>query len=71
VGFATLQYQYSINIFKTVGEMRAIFGIHIAQVYVKYGINIEGIEDDLATILPIEDNETKKMRIKRTVNNWG
>ena len=42
--------------------MRAIFGIHIAQLAVKYGINIE---DDLVTILPAEDKEARK---KRSVN---
>jgi hypothetical protein len=50
-------HQYSVDFFTALGEMRAIFGIHIAQLCVKYGINIE---DELATILPVEDNETKK-----------
>ena len=52
------RYQYkpiSSDIFTALGEMRAIFGIHIAQLCVKYGIDIE---DDLARILPIEDIET-------------
>lgn len=43
------------DIFTSLGEMRAIFGIQIAQLCVKYGIDIE---DDLATILPIEDDGT-------------
>lgn len=34
-----------------LGEMRALFGIHIAQLSAKFGIDIE---DDLATILPPE-----------------
>lgn len=50
------------NIFSALGEMRAILGIHIAQLSVKYGINIE---DDLATILPVEDKEAEKKRIKK------
>ena len=49
------RYPFREDIFTALGEMRAIFGIHIAQLCVKYGIDIEG---DLATILPIEDNET-------------
>ena len=49
------RYPFLGDIFTSLGEMRAIFGIHIAQLCVKYGIDIE---DDLATILPIEDNET-------------
>jgi len=56
------RYPYRGDIFTALGEMRAIFGIHIAQLCVKYGIDIES---DLATILPIEDNEPKKRRIRR------
>lgn len=56
------RYPYRGDIFTALGEMRAIFGIHIAQLCVKFGIDIEG---DLVTILPIEDNETKKTRIGR------
>ncbi len=48
--------------FIALGEMRATFGIHIAQLCVKYGIDIEG---DLETILPVEDSEPKKRRIRR------
>jgi hypothetical protein len=50
-------HHYSRNLekfFTALGEMRAILGIHIAQLCVKFGIDIEG---DLATILPIEDKE--------------
>ncbi len=42
-----------------LGEMRAIFGVHIAQLSVKYGIDVE---DELASILPIEDNENKRSK---------
>ena len=35
-----------------LGELRGVFGIHIAQLAVKYGIDIE---EELASILPIED----------------
>ena len=34
------------------GEFRAILGIHIAQLAVKYGVDVE---EDLASTLPIED----------------
>lgn len=39
-----------------LGEMRAVFGIHIAQLSVKFGIDVE---DQLAVILPpeIEDSD--------------
>ena len=35
-----------------VGELRGVFGVHIAKISVAYGIEVE---DDLATILPEED----------------
>ena len=38
--------------FAALGELRAVFGIHIAQLAVKYGVYVE---DELASILPIED----------------
>ena len=38
--------------FAALGELRAVFGIHVAQLAVKYGIDVE---DELASILPIED----------------
>lgn len=56
------RHPFPEDIFTALGEMRAIFGIHIAQLCVKYGIDIEA---DLATILPIEDSEPKKRRIRR------
>ncbi len=40
--------------FAALGELRAIFGIHIAQLCVKYGIDIE---QELASILPMADNK--------------
>lgn len=36
----------------SLGELRAFFGVQIAQLAVKYGIDIE---EELASILPIED----------------
>lgn len=50
------------EVFTTLGELRAVFGVHIAQLAVKYGIDIE---DELASILPIEDEEIKPDRAKR------
>jgi hypothetical protein len=40
-----------------VGELRGVFGIHLAQIAAQYGLDIE---DELASILPIteEENET-------------
>ena len=40
--------------FAALGELRAIFGIHIAQLAVKYGIDIE---NELDSIMPIEDDD--------------
>ena len=37
-----------------LGELRGVFGIHIAQLAAQYGVDVE---DDLATILPAADEE--------------
>lgn len=37
-----------------LGELRGVFGIHVAKIAVSYGIDLE---DDLATIVPVADNE--------------
>jgi hypothetical protein len=39
---------------QALGEMRGIFGIHIARIAAQYGLDVE---DDLAKILPYNDNE--------------
>lgn len=36
-----------------LGELRGVFGVHIAQIAAQHGLNVE---DELATILPIEDD---------------
>lgn len=47
------RFQYrEFETFAALGELRALFGIHVAQLAVKYGIDIE---EELASILPIED----------------
>lgn len=51
--------------FAALGELRAIFGIHIAQLAVKYGIDIE---QELASILPVEDDEISKPKVRRKFN---
>lgn len=43
--------------FAALGELRAVFGIHIAQLAVKYGIDIE---ESLASILPIDSSEERE-----------
>jgi hypothetical protein len=48
-----------------LGELRAVFGIQIAQLAVKYGIDVE---EELASILPIEDKEDKRLRVRRKTN---
>ncbi|MBA7647738.1 hypothetical protein ES703_55517 [subsurface metagenome] len=42
------------EVFAAFGELRAVFGIHIAQLCVKYGI---GMEQELASILPMVDDK--------------
>jgi len=44
--FATWQFDSAL------GEMRGVFGVHIAQLAARYGLDIE---DQLAAILPTED----------------
>jgi len=36
----------------TLGELRGVFGIHIAQLCVKYGIDVN---EELASIMPVDD----------------
>jgi len=43
--------------FAALGELRAIFGIHLAQLAVKYGIDVE---EDLASIFPEKDEFNDK-----------
>jgi hypothetical protein len=45
--------RHEAEFFAALGELRAIFGIHIAQLCVKYGI---AIEQELALILPLAEN---------------
>jgi len=42
-----------------LGELRGVFGIHIAELCVKYGLDIEG---ELEIILPVEDEEEPKTK---------
>jgi len=42
----------AVGCFAALGELRGVFGIHIAQLAVKYGINVE---EQLASIFPTED----------------
>lgn len=39
-----------------VGELRGVFGVHLAQIAAQYGLDIE---DDLAAILPAEEEENE------------
>lgn len=50
------------EVFAALGELRAVFGVHVAQLAVKYGIDIE---DELASILPIEDEDVKTSKVRR------
>lgn len=42
-----------------IGELRGVFGIHVAKIAVAYGIDVE---KELASILPEEDNNEDKHR---------
>jgi len=43
-----------VDVFAALGELQAIFGIQIAQLCVKYSIDIE---EEIATLLPVQDEE--------------
>jgi hypothetical protein len=45
-----------------LGELRAVFGIQIAQLAVKYGVDVEA---DLASILPVEDEDGRSSKTRR------
>jgi uncharacterized protein DUF6650 len=48
---------YASWIFKgALGELRGVFGIHIANVAVQFGLDVE---NDLASILPVRDTEPR------------
>lgn len=49
-------YGRNDEVLVALGELRAVFGIQIGQLAVKYGIDVE---DELASILPLEDKESK------------
>ncbi|HEU0144345.1 MAG TPA: DUF6650 family protein [Nitrososphaera sp.] len=52
--FANRQGHYANWIFiGALGEMRGVFGMHIAKIAIEYGIDVE---DDLASILPEGDD---------------
>jgi len=46
--------RHEAEFFAALGELRAIFGIHIAQLCVKYGIDIE---PELASLVPLADDK--------------
>ena len=61
VVFANHQGHYASWIFiGALGEMRGVFGIHIARIALQYGIDVE---DDLASIFPARDSNDE---IKQT-----
>jgi len=45
-----------------LGELRGVFGIHIAKIAAEYGLDVE---DSLASILPAADEENKKLRSRK------
>jgi len=45
-----------------LGELRGVFGIHIAKIAAEYGLDVE---DSLASILPAADDTDKKLKGKK------
>lgn len=45
-----------------LGELRGVFGLKIAQLSIKYGIDVA---DELSIILPGEDEEVKKVPTRK------
>ena len=43
--------------FTKLGQLRGVFGIHVAQLSAKYGIDVE---EELASILPIEADDSQE-----------
>jgi len=39
-----------------IGELRGVFGVHLAQIAAQHGLDVE---DDLASILPVEDENSE------------
>src|SRR5262249_53409019 len=61
VMFAHHQGHYASWIFfGALGEMRGVFGIHIARIALQYGVDVE---DDLASILPARDTNGETEQI--------
>lgn len=50
-----MMYPREAGMWHALGEMRASFGVHLATLCTAYGVDIEA---DLATNLPIEDEES-------------
>jgi hypothetical protein len=54
-GQSRQRYSYrDFDVFSSLGELRATMGIHIAQLVVKYGVDVE---EELASIFPVEDEK--------------
>lgn len=50
-----------LEFFTALGKLRALLGIHIAQICVSYGVNVE---EELAAVLPSPDDTTAPARPK-------
>jgi len=63
IRFGAQEKHYASWIFiSALGELRGVFGIHIAKIAAEYGLNVE---DSLAAILPAADDENKKLKVKK------
>ncbi len=57
-------FRHAPDLFSALGELRGVFGIHVAKIAAQHGLDVE---DDLASILPIEDDATRHDDEKRGV----
>lgn len=64
VRFGADRGHYASWIFNgAIGELRGVFGVHLAQIAVRYGLDIE---DDLASILPVKDEADATIKDARS-----
>jgi len=52
-----IMYPYEASMWHALGEMRAIFGLHLARLCASYGVDVE---PELASIFPTPDEEASK-----------
>jgi hypothetical protein len=56
------------DFFDALGELRGVFGVHVAQIAVRYGLDVE---DELASILPEVDDDDERRQAGRPTKRKG